>query len=648
MSTIITSISNCEKGIVTVTDEKRHGFEDDDWVIFREVEGMTELNDKKFQIKVISPFSFSIGSTASFGVYTRQGIAEQVKVPRVVSFESLATTLNEPLNKGVHELQDPDMDWEQMNKPFELHLVLKSVLDFYSAKKRLPELLCDEDASIITGIANHKVDELKKSSEEWDANKEKPEGVSKPSLYRVEKVDESLPKNISKFAQTQTPPFNSFWGGIVAQEIVKYTGKFSPLRQWLHYSVFNTCLPDEEVDRPIDHNDRFRDQTILFGKAAMQKLQDLKIFMVGAGALGCEYLKQFALMGVSCSDKGKLTVTDDDTIEMSNLNRQFLFRKNHVKQSKAETACNVAKTINPKLNVDAHVKRADPKTENVFTDVFWDELDCVFGAVDNVHARQYTDSKCVLHKKNLFESGTLGTKCNSQMVIPFKTQSYNDSQDQKEESIPMCTLRNYPYLLDHTIEWARDYFQGLFAAGTADFAALIKNPVDYIKQTIAESKNQAGSILDKFTFLSKFTISWPNPSTKALVAFARQIFQDIFYDQVAQLLYCFPRDYTDSNGHLFWSSPKRPPYTIEFDANDEMHFMFIKSVVVILSSAFDVKVHESESEIRKLASEAPFVAAPLGKKVIKTGDNDTTQEKGHDDDEKLENLVKILFFFFYI
>lgn len=200
MSTIITSISNCEKGIVTVTDDKRHGFEDDDWVIFREVEGMTELNDQKFQIKVISPFSFSIGNTVKFGTYTRQGIAEQVKVPRVVTFESLATTLNEPLNKGVHELQDPDMDWEQMNKPFELHVVLKSVLDFYSAKKRLPGLLCDEDASIITGIANHKVDELKKSSEEWDNNKDKPEGVSKPTLYRVEKVDESLPKNISKFA----------------------------------------------------------------------------------------------------------------------------------------------------------------------------------------------------------------------------------------------------------------------------------------------------------------------------------------------------------------------------------------------------------------------------------------------------------------
>lgn len=43
--------------------------------------------------------------------------------------------------------------------------------------------------------------------------------------------------------------------------------------------------------------------------------------MVGAGALGCEYIKAFALMGIGCSDAGKVSVTDNDNIEISNLNR---------------------------------------------------------------------------------------------------------------------------------------------------------------------------------------------------------------------------------------------------------------------------------------------------------------------------------------
>jgi ubiquitin-activating enzyme E1 len=64
--------------------------------------------------------------------------------------------------------------------------------------------------------------------------------------------------------------------------------------------------------------------------------------MVGAGALGCEYIKSFALMGIGCSAGGKVYCTDNDNIEISNLNRQFLFRKNHVGSSKSKIACEIA------------------------------------------------------------------------------------------------------------------------------------------------------------------------------------------------------------------------------------------------------------------------------------------------------------------
>ena len=46
-------------------------------------------------------------------------------------------------------------------------------------------------------------------------------------------------------------------------------------------------------------------------------------------------------MGVACGENGLLTATDDDCIETSNLNRQFLFRAKHVKKSKSEVACSV-------------------------------------------------------------------------------------------------------------------------------------------------------------------------------------------------------------------------------------------------------------------------------------------------------------------
>ena len=90
--------------------------------------------------------------------------------------------------------------------------------------------------------------------------------------------------------------------------------------------------------------------------------------MIGAGALGCEYVKAFALMGLGCSQEGQVYVTDNDNIEVSNLNRQFLFRKNNVGDSKSKVACDIAHDINNDLNVDAKKLYVSQETENVFND----------------------------------------------------------------------------------------------------------------------------------------------------------------------------------------------------------------------------------------------------------------------------------------
>lgn len=81
---------------------------------------------------------------------------------------------------------------------------------------------------------------------------------------------------------------------------------------------------------------------------------------MGAGALGCEFIKMLSLMGFGC-EGGKVAVTDDDNIEISNLNRQFLFRKHHVGKSKSETACDVGKIINPSVTFNASRLRVSPE-----------------------------------------------------------------------------------------------------------------------------------------------------------------------------------------------------------------------------------------------------------------------------------------------
>ena len=72
------------------------------------------------------------------------------------------------------------------------------------------------------------------------------------------------------------------------------------------------------------------------------------------------------------------------------------------------------------------------------------------------------DRRCVFYRKPLLESGTLGTKGNTQVVVPYLTESYSSSQDPPEKSIPICTLKNFPNAIEHTLQWARDNFEGIF------------------------------------------------------------------------------------------------------------------------------------------------------------------------------------------
>jgi len=195
---------------------------------------------------------------------------------------------------------------------------------------------------------------------------------------------------VAAYSTCSIVSMSAFFGGFIAQEIVKYTGKYMPLKQWVHYDCFES-LPTEGVINREPLNSRYDDQIKIYGRDVQEKLGNIKTFMVGAGALGCEYVKAMALMGLSCGPNGALTVTDNDNIEVSNLNRQFLFRKNNVGHSKSATACGIAKEMNPDLKVRSLQEFVGKNTENIFNDEFWESLDYVVNAVDNIKARLYVD-----------------------------------------------------------------------------------------------------------------------------------------------------------------------------------------------------------------------------------------------------------------
>ena len=126
-------------------------------------------------------------------------------------------------------------------------------------------------------------------------------------------------------------------GGIVAQEAVKaMTQKFMPIKQ---LAVF-TCL--EIMDEPKSSTFEEKETKTLQDLIGPVKfLEEAWVFMIGAGAIGCELLKNFAMLNVG-TEEGQIIITDPDVIEVSNLNRQFLFREKHLRKPKSMTAAAAA------------------------------------------------------------------------------------------------------------------------------------------------------------------------------------------------------------------------------------------------------------------------------------------------------------------
>lgn len=624
-SFIVTEITNEKEAIVTIHDDKRHTFHDDSYVRFTEVQGMTEINNTEpIPISVISGFSFKLKlDTTAFGAYTREGLVENVKVPKVHKFASLREALSKPLATATDGcFITPDLAF--FDRPGMLHIALQGALKFHDAHGRFPNH-SDEEVNETYGYAK----EINEAHKGADGN------------WAIDEFDDAIFQNVARFSSCSISPVASFFGGVVAQEIVKFTGKYTPITQWLHLDFFKS-LPKEAVTREVT-NTRYDDQIIIYGKEVQEKLHNQRLFLVGAGALGCELIKAFALMGVGCSKDGLVSCTDNDNIEVSNLNRQFLFRKGDVGHSKSETACRIGGEMNPDFNVRSYQTLVGEQTEAVFNDDFWESLNFVVNAVDNIKARLYVDSRCVWYKKPLLESGTLGTKANSQMVIPHLTQCYGDSTDPPEESIPMCTLRNFPNQIEHTIEWGRDKFNTLFTDRCNDVISYLDAPEKYLAEL--KANNTVSGQIDALSLIKNLVEIKKAGTFKACVEFACKQFADNFTNTIAQLLYIFPKDYVDKDGHPFWSGPKRAPDVIEFSTSDELHLHYVSACANLVAYNVGIEQVRDKSVIADIANSIELPKfEPKTNVKIQTEENEKEEDNKAEDIsvEEVENLKKLI------
>eukprot|EP00944_MAST-04C_sp_MAST-4C-sp1_P014587 g14587.t1 len=601
---VITDITNDEKGVVTVLappepGARRYGINESDhdgFVEIDDVAGMIDsdgnsINDNVFKVKAMyktykkkdgkegkrfNAYQFEIGDTSKFSKYEGGGVMTQKKVPFKREFKNFKESLRNPIGKGEYGLLFTD--GSKFGRGEQLHFALQGVWEFQARNGRLPVPRLEDDAN-----------ECFKYAKEINEQRQKDEGA-----MAVEEVDEKVVKLVAMFADTEFQPHACFFGGCLAQEAVKLAGKYNPLNQWCHLDCFEV-LPEGDVTDGKPSGTRYDDHTIIFGAKLQEKLMNQKTFMVGCGALGCELLKNFAMGGIGCGPDGLITITDNDRVEVSNLSRQFLFRENNVGKPKSVGAFEAVQLMNKDIKVKALELLVAPKTEKIFNDEFWKSQDFITNALDNVKARMYVDSKCVYFSKPLLESGTLGTKCNSQVIVPHITKSYADTKDVEEEDhIPMCTLRNFPSLIDHCIEWARAQFTDLFVKPVSDGLKFTEDQAGYLK-TLRDKcldekysrANRANAVATELPVLEALKLlinKSRNANFDTCVDMAVETFNSLFRDRIMDLTERYPADAKTKEGEPFWSGAKRFPAAAQIDIDDPLHMSFIISCANIYAA----------------------------------------------------------------
>lgn len=512
----IKSISST--GVVSLVEEERHTLEENDEVL---------VKNKKYTVKDTKAFTFSLEG------YTGEDLAgqtfEQIKKKSVIRFKSLKDSLEHPL------IHSEFKEAEILHRCFLLYDELK-------------------DKPLEETVSTY----LKK--------------------YPAHNDDVHFIWEFFRQPEGSICPVTSISGGIAAHEVLKAcSGKFTPLQQFMYYHALE-ALPFEiykkKTQRIKCSPDRYSVIRQIFGDS-VKKIFEAGVFVVGAGAIGCEHLKNISMLGMG--KDGKVALTDMDAIERSNLNRQFLFREHDISHMKSVVAAREAALLNSNSStgnntIMAYVSKVGKETETLFNDEFYSKIDVILNALDNVEARLYMDNRAVYHKVPVIDSGTLGSKGHTQVIIPGVTEHYGSTNDPQERSIPLCTIRNFPYQPVHCVEWALADFKSMF------FERLVEAKKSLSEASTTELPDSAVILLH----------TRPKSSTDAL-KYSIDLFVDRFTAGPMRLCESFPKDHITEEGTLFWIPPKKMPTAEILSLEDPLHVQYLTASYYLVCRTFSLK-----------------------------------------------------------
>lgn len=281
------------------------------------------------------------------------------------------------------------------------------------ARKAVPEVAIDEVKNRVERGENWVLLDVREREEYREGHLE--DAISLPRGFLEMRVEESV-------ADKSTPVIAYCAGGVRSliaartlkemgyENVVSMSGGYTAWKNAGYKWVADRQFSQEQITRYARH---FTLPEV--GEKGQAKLMEGKVLCVGAGGLGSPVAFYLAAAGV-----GTIGIIDNDTVDMSNLQRQILHTNDRVGMPKVESAQKTLNALNPDVKVIPINERLS--SENVMRII--KDYDIVINGCDNFPTRYLINDACVMAKKPLVDGSIFQFEGQATVFLPGRGPCY--------------------------------------------------------------------------------------------------------------------------------------------------------------------------------------------------------------------------------
>ena len=602
-----------------------------DFVSFRDVKGMVELNDTPPRpIRVIDKTKFTIEDTSKFQEFTGVGIVDEVKVPRPAIFKPLSEAinviyyedviedyLNEDASIGstaskmstdlmnddiimgsldlkksqssgiINEEKKENIPWIKMfYSEFEnislknltnekMHLAFLTLHEYFNIHQDLPNYNQIKEIKECIDISLKILSKAKEEGYKWAVN--------------LHKIDKPFLDNIFKFCKFNFTPLTNFLGGIVAEEVIKFTGIYKPVSQWVYFSFFsliNSSIINDNIDNRDLTNKKLEDNNELnifnlFNEIFVEEINKVNILIIGFNDISFEILKIFIKLGLLENKENKINILSNDKYEINEkINELKNFEKNK------------------------NISIIQEKLENYVEKEWWQKSNIIIDTLPfNINAKEKIALIKNSQKNNKILISINASKfiANYEIFLPedknnnyIKEETPEGKEEKNEIKIEEDINEEEDYdkyknisTLEEALNWSKNYFINHFVIYIKYLKELINKSqsesemikyIDsiFIKEKEKEKENDSDISIQLIKIFKKLVTFKLGMNYDTIVFYSIEIFEELFSKSTEKILQKYPSDLLlKKTNKKFWSGARKEPKKIAFDINNEEHFELI-------------------------------------------------------------------------